>query len=276
MPTVSRDDGVEIHWEARGEGPTVVLASYWSWSPGVYDELFDLLAVDHRVVTYHLRGTGESSREGPYEMETDTADLEAVLEAAGGPALLLGIADSANRACRLALRRADLAAAVACIGTAPIARAAFEGKEAMLASDSVVDAFLKMLERDYRGATRTLMTATNPQMSEDELRRRVGVQVEFCPQEPAVGRLRAWVEDDPREEARQLGDRLVILASSAVAGPWLPPFDEMLRMTRSQFPSAQIDFVEPGPVSRPDLAAEKIRQISAELRLSAPAGRQDR
>src|SRR4051812_35343939 len=113
MPELTRPDGARIHYEIEGEqGPAVVLASYWSWSPGIYSEIFRRLAVDHRAVSYHLRGSGESSRQGPFDMETDLGDLEAVAEAVGGAAVMISTADGANRAARLAHRRPELAGAV--------------------------------------------------------------------------------------------------------------------------------------------------------------------
>ena len=219
MARLERPDGVELHWEERGEGPLVVLAPYWSGHPGVYEGLLSDLARDHRVVTWDARGTGESTRAGPYDMETDCSDLEAILEAAGGEAVVISTADGANRGVRVAASRPDLVAAVVALGTAPFARMHFEGSEGMIASDTVVDAFIKMLERDYRGALRTLLAATNAQMSEAELRERVGFQVSYCPQEPAAARVRAWAEDDPTAAARETGDRLWILAAPDVAGP---------------------------------------------------------
>ena len=270
MPELSRPDGAVIHYEVQGEdGPTVVLASYWSWSPGIYDELLSDLAADHRVFTYHLRGTGESSREGPYDMGTDTDDLEAVLAAAGGPAVFLSTADGANRAVRLAVRRPELVASVISFGTAPFARAAFEGQEGMVTSDTVVNAFLEMLETNFRGGMRTFMEATNPQMSEAELRERVAAQAEFCPQGPTVARLRTWIEDDPREESRAIGDRLWIFSAAGVAGPWLPPSEVVDRLTREILPQASLVPIEPGPVSAPHETAEAVRRVSAPLRGAA-------
>jgi pimeloyl-ACP methyl ester carboxylesterase len=273
MPRLERPDGVELHWEERGQGPLVVLAPYWSGHPGVYEALLSDLARDHRVVTWDARGTGQSTPAGPYDMETDWSDLEAIIDQAGGEAVVIGTADGANRAVRIAASRRDLVAAVVTLGTAPFSRAQFEGSEGMIASDTVVGAFIDMLERDYRGALRALLSATNTQMSEPELRERVAFQVSYCPQEPAVARVRAWAEDDPTAAARETGDRLWILSAPDVAGPWLPPAHERRRLTETLTPRAHVEEGEAdaGPISRPDLSAAAIRRIAERLRLESSA-----
>jgi pimeloyl-ACP methyl ester carboxylesterase len=267
MPELNRPDGTQIHFEIQGDdGPSVVLATYWSWIPGIYEELLSDLAADHRVFVYHLRGTGDSSPNGPYDMETDTGDLEAVVEAAGGPAVLLCTADSGNRAAKLAARRPELVGAVISFGTAPFSRAAFEGREGMVASDTVIDAFFEMLETNYRGGIRTLMEATNPQSSEDQVRDRVQAQTEFAPSEAAIPRFKDWIEDDPREEARAVADRLWIFAAPGVAGPWLPPTEELAQLTAEILPQANVVQIEPGPITAPHATAEAIRRVSDPLR----------
>jgi len=269
MPELKRPDGTRIHYEIQGErGPAIVLASYWSWNPSVYAEMLADLASDHRVATYHLRGTGDSSRSGPYGMETDIGDLEAVVEAVGAPALLLAVADSSNKAAKLAARRADLISAVINFGTAPFARAAFENEEGMLSSNIVVEAFGELLASNYRGAMRNMMEVTNTQASEEELRERVDAQAEFHPEEAAVARFREWVDDDPRAEARAIGERLWIFTAPDIAGPWLPPSDVLQRLTAENLPDAQVVQIESesGPVSHPEEAAEMVRRVSAPLR----------
>jgi pimeloyl-ACP methyl ester carboxylesterase len=268
---LERPDGIELHWEGRGEGPLVVLAPYWSGHPGVYEGVLSDLARDHHVVAWDARGTGSSTRAGPYDMGTDCSDLEAIIEQAGGAAVVICTADGANRGVRVAARRPDLVAAVAALGTAPFARAHFEGSEGMIASDTVVGAFIEMLERDYRGALRTLLAATNSQMSEAELRERVGFQISYCPQDAAAGRVRAWAEDDPTAAARETGERLWVFAAPDVAGPWLPPPHERRRLTEALIPEARIVETErsTGPISQPGPAADLIRRISAPLRLES-------
>src|SRR5436190_18653205 len=107
MAKLRRPDGVELHIDERGEGPPVVFAPYWSGSPSVYEALLSELAGDHRIVSFDARGTGQSTHRGPYDMTTDCADLEAVLERAGGPAVVLSVADGCNRADKVAHARPD-------------------------------------------------------------------------------------------------------------------------------------------------------------------------
>src|SRR5215212_954872 len=111
MPEARTDDGIALHWEERGvpDGRLLVASMHFNAPPSVFEGLWADLARDHRLITYDLRGTGESSREGPYEMERDAADLVAIIEAVGGgPATVVAFGDGANRAVRAAALRPDL------------------------------------------------------------------------------------------------------------------------------------------------------------------------
>ena len=270
MPRLEREDGVEIHWEERGEGPLVVLSPYAIFHPSVYDPVATDLATDHRVLRYDDRGTGESSRQGPYDMDTGAADLMAVIEAAGEPAVIVGLGDSCHRAVRACAERPDLIEAMVFPGGMPAGRGALQDTEAMASSDTVVNAFLSMCETDYRGALRSLVTAGNPQMSEEEIRERVRLQAEYQPQQTAVARLRAWVDDDALEAARACGDRLWLLCAEATGGGWFPSGREAAELSRQLFPDAHVEEIEEGIVSRPDLTAGVVRRVTAPLR-AAPA-----
>lgn len=266
MPRLARPDGVEIFWDERGSGPLVVISNQYAGYPGVFEGLIAELASDHRVVFYDLRGNGRSSRQGPYDFPTDAADLEAVIEATGPPAVLLGVADGAPRAVKVAASRPDLVTAVVCPGGMPLSQAAIaEMGVGLAASDSVVAAIIEQLTNDYRGALRSLVTSTNPQMSEDEVRERVKATVEYSPHEPAVARLRAWVADDSRQEGLALGDRLWLLMHPD--NPWFPV--ELLPRVRELLPAAHVMEAEAGPISRPDIAAGVVRKLTA--RIDAPA-----
>jgi hypothetical protein len=140
----------------------------------------------------------------------------------------------------------------------------------MAASDTVVNAFLSMFETDYRGALRSLVTAGNAQMSEDEIRERVRMQADYQPQETAVARLRAWVEDDSLEQARACGDRLWLLHAQDTGGGWFPAGRQAAELSRKLFPDAHVEQIDDGIVSRPDLTAAVVRRVTAPLR-AAPA-----
>jgi hypothetical protein len=141
----------------------------------------------------------------------------------------------------------------------------------MVSSDSVVDAFMSMVGTDYRSAVRTLVTAGNPQMSEDEVRERVGLQVAYWPQDAAASRLQAWTEDDAADAGRRCGDRLWLLYSDDAGGGWFPAGDEGRDLARSLFPEAHVERIENGIMSRPDLTADAVRKLTAGLRLESGA-----
>jgi pimeloyl-ACP methyl ester carboxylesterase len=266
---IERPGGAKIHYEVRGsEGPAIVVASYFGWLPGVFEPTLERIADAHRIVTYHLRGTGDSSREGPIDMETDSADLGAVIEAAEAPAVVLALADSTNRAAHVGVRRPDLVAAVACIGSPPLSIATFGESDAMLSSIETIGAFQAMIESNYRAAMRHMLAGPNPQLDEEELRARIDRQVEFCPGEVALARTQAWMDDDPEADARALGERLWVLTASEAGGPWYPGRDEMARLTAERVPEARLETVEAGLESNPDVAAEVLRRIASPLRVA--------
>ena len=266
---LERPGGVKIHWEQQGAGPLVVVCPYANAVPAVYDPLEAELSTDHRIVRYDDRGTGKSDRIGPFDMETGADDLEAVLEEAGGPAVVIALADAVHRAVRVAARRPDLVDAVVVPGGSPAGRRRLEGSDAMVASDSVVDAFFSMGETDYRGAIRTVVSAGNPQMSEDEVRERVNLQVEYQPHEVVVARWRAWAEDDATEPGRECGDRLWILYAEGLGGGWFPAGEEARRLSRRLFPDAHVEEVDDGMISTPDLVAGIVRRVTSKARTAA-------
>ena len=263
MPRLKREDGIEIHWEEQGTGPLVVIAMHWSGHPSVFEPLIGELASNHRIVTYDTRGTGQSTRAGPYDLVTAAADLGALVTEVGGPAVVVALTDGCTYAVRAAAEDPASISAVVAPGTVPLPREALGDADALVASEPVVDAFIEMLDVDYRAAQRTMMTTANPQLSEDEVRDRVNTQVAYCPHETAIGRLRAWIDDDPLSAARAVGDRLWILTSPEIAGPWFPAGPKLEALIERLLPDAHLEPVEDGVVSRPDLTARIVRRITA-------------
>jgi pimeloyl-ACP methyl ester carboxylesterase len=259
MPTTKLPDGVEIHWDERGEGPLVVIANQFFSESWVFEGLVGLLAEDHRVVFYDPRGTGRSSRVGPYSIEVDAGDLLAVVEDAGAPAVVVGMGDGSNRAVHAAAARPDVIDVVVCAGGNPVGATAVEGTDGLAGSESVLEALVSMMETDYRGALRTMIGTANPTFDEETVRMRVNSTCENCPQDVAAERMRSWIADNALEPARALGDRLWILEPGG--NPWFPI--EVLRRSRKLIPEAHIREVEDGALSRPDITVDVVRSLTA-------------
>jgi pimeloyl-ACP methyl ester carboxylesterase len=263
MPRAERSDGTSLDWEAVGAGPAVLITTQVFADREVSSGLIDELSTDHRVVTYDPRGTGESSPEGPYDNRTDAADLRAILEsavdAADGPAVIIGLGNAAEVAVLAAASapREMVGGVVVPFGNPAGVRAARQS-EALVGSSSVLEAMDDMLANDYRAGLRSVIAIGNPRMGEDEVRERVDRQVAYCPPEVAIARVASWRRDGVIGEARELGARLWILQHPH--NPWFPA--DMLEPTRELLPDANIEEVEDGHLSRPDLTAGVIRGIT--------------
>jgi pimeloyl-ACP methyl ester carboxylesterase len=258
MPTIRRPDGVEIWWDSRGEGPPVLIVQAWGTPPEVLEALTADLERDHRVVLHHPRGAGRSTRRGPYDAETDAGDLEALAEeVGGGPAVAVTMADGTNRTLRVAARRPDLIDVVVTPGGVPLTEELLDVSSS-LASPSVIEALMQQVRSDHRGAARTIVSYNNPQMSEDEIRERVVRSLEYCPQEAAVGRYEAWIEEDPTEFTLAVGDRLIVLVHEG--NVWFPP--DLAERARERFPEMQVRLVDDGVISRPDFTAAAVRSAT--------------
>jgi pimeloyl-ACP methyl ester carboxylesterase len=265
MPLLNQPDGAEIHFEETGHGPRVLIANVFHGHPAMLGELARDLSRDHQVISYDLRGTGHSSRSGPYDPAVDIADLEALLEHVHGVSVAVAIGDASLRAVRMAAARPDLLDAVVAPGTFVLAAATVRGSDALSASRSVLKGLVTLLETDYRAGIRTMVETANPNLSEDEIRERAQRVVLHCPREAAVSRLRTWIRDDATDAARALGDRLWIL--NYPGNPWFPA--ELAERMPEVLPSARHEAVADGPMSRPELTAGVVRQITrAPTRLS--------
>jgi pimeloyl-ACP methyl ester carboxylesterase len=264
-----RPDGVEIEWQVSGaDGPLVAIAPMSLHPMPAYRPIIADLAADHRVLTWFQRGMGGSSHSGPYDMETDAADLAAVVEEAGGDALVIGSGDGSRRAVRAAAERPDLIHTVVVSGETPLGSAAEGGgtsSEALANSPAVLAALVGMLDSDYRAGLRTMFASSGEdEWDEGALRERLDVIEAQCPREVGLPRMRAWVEDDSREHARALGDRLWFVHYPGNA--W---FQGSLEVIRRTLPEARFEPVSEGVLSRPAENAAVVRRILATRRAAA-------
>jgi pimeloyl-ACP methyl ester carboxylesterase len=257
MRTVGRPDGVEIAWREAGAGPAVVLANFGYVDPAPFAGLVEELARDHRVISYDPRGSGESSRAGPYDLATDVADLVAVGEGAGAEAaVVVGNGDGGNRAVKAAVERPDLFGVVVVPGSVSLPGAT-RGSEGLAGSAAVLRAVVTLLENDYRAGVHAFVSNGNPDLDEAAVRGRVERIVAHCSQEAAVGRIRAWIADDPTAAARELGDRLWVLPYET--NPW---FAGASAGSRELLPEARHKEIADGPMMRPDLTAAAVRELT--------------
>jgi pimeloyl-ACP methyl ester carboxylesterase len=260
VPRLKRPGGVEIHWEERGEGPSLVIAHNSIISrPANLEALIADLSADHRVVTWDPRGTGQSSREGPFDPATDARDIEPLVEAAEGPVVTVSVGFN-SAPLKLVAMRPEVVDAVVLLGALPQLAARGDEAAQLFDSDAVAAAMLELMRRDPRALLRTMTAMGNPQLSDDEVRQRLEAQVRYCPPVVAVARGEASLGDDARHTCTELGARLWIVH-------WENPMSpgEAVRRISEALPEAHLVQVDDGPISRPDLTAGVIRKITAAL-----------
>jgi pimeloyl-ACP methyl ester carboxylesterase len=258
VPELERPDGARIHYEVRGEGPLVVLSLGFAATPATYEGLVADLARDHRVVTWHPRGCGESSAEGPFHIGTDADDLLALIHALGPPAIAYAVGHGVDVTIRAVETDSEAVRAFVTPGIVTALREHLEGTEGFAASQTVTELLVEQLRRDPRAAVRATVGSLNPQLDEDALRTRIDETLAYTRPETTLERIESWLtRESPLEQLRALGDTLAIVwqeGDSWQAGA-IPRVAELL-------PEARVVEVEDGPLSRPDLAANVVREMT--------------
>jgi pimeloyl-ACP methyl ester carboxylesterase len=73
-------DGTRLRLSDRGAGPAIVLVHGWKMSHRIWDRVVPALETSFRVVSFDLRGMGESDKPpGPYDFEQLANDLGQVI-----------------------------------------------------------------------------------------------------------------------------------------------------------------------------------------------------
>ena len=106
MKKVTSNDGTEIVYDKRGEGPAVILVdgALCHRSFGPMPQLSELLSPNFTVYNYDRRGRGESGDTQPYALEREIEDLEALIDEAGGEAFVFGTSSGAALALEAAIQ----------------------------------------------------------------------------------------------------------------------------------------------------------------------------
>lgn len=104
--TVISEDGTSIAYESRGEGPALILVdgALCYRASGPSQPLAAALAPHFTVFTYDRRGRGESGNTLPYAVDREIEDIDALIHAAGGSAMVYGISSGAALALEAASR----------------------------------------------------------------------------------------------------------------------------------------------------------------------------
>jgi pimeloyl-ACP methyl ester carboxylesterase len=119
MPRIDID-GVEIHYEEKGQGPeTIVFAHGLLWSGRMFDEQVQALCETYRCITFDFRGQGRSevAAEG-YDMDRLTLDTARLIEALDcAPCHFVGLSMGGFVGMRLAIRRPELLQSLMLVNT---------------------------------------------------------------------------------------------------------------------------------------------------------------
>lgn len=86
-------DGVELYYEVRGDGPVVLLTHGYSATSQMWRGQVEAIARDHTLVTWDMRGHGQSDYPddpGAYSEAATVADMLALLDHVGAQRAVVG------------------------------------------------------------------------------------------------------------------------------------------------------------------------------------------
>jgi hypothetical protein len=130
--------------------------------------------------------------------------------------------------------------------------------DGLASSPAVVGALVQLFETDYRSGLRTVVEGGNPQFTTDQVQERLDAVMAYSPLEATLGRLRGWIAHNSLEPGRALGERLWMLVFGG--NMWFPV--ELADAIRQELPEANVERIEDGAVSRPDITAGIVRRIT--------------
>ena len=112
METITSADGTTIAFDQLGSGPPLVLVSGAMCGRRADQAIAEALAGGFTVLNYDRRGRGDSDAIGPYAVEREIDDLAAVLDAAGGSAVVVGVSSGGALVLRAAAAGLPITAAI--------------------------------------------------------------------------------------------------------------------------------------------------------------------
>src|SRR5437868_7021354 len=92
MPKINRN-GIEIHYEVHGSGPTLLLTHGYSSTSAMWQSQVEALSRHHKLVLWDMRGHGQSDYPGDpaaYSEALTVADMAALLDTVGAASAIVG------------------------------------------------------------------------------------------------------------------------------------------------------------------------------------------
>lgn len=105
--TVTSRDGTSIAFDRIGTGPALILVGGALSERSAWAPLAQRLAPHFTVVAYDRRGRGDSGDTGPYAVDREIEDIDALIEDAGGTAFIHGQSSGAVLALEATVRLPD-------------------------------------------------------------------------------------------------------------------------------------------------------------------------
>jgi pimeloyl-ACP methyl ester carboxylesterase len=102
METVESHDGTVIAFDQLGAGTPLILVAGASCDRSIDAAIATALAEHFTVLNYDRRGRGDSTDTWPFAVEREIEDIDVLLAAAGGSAVVLGLSSGAALAAHAA------------------------------------------------------------------------------------------------------------------------------------------------------------------------------
>ncbi|HXK14247.1 MAG TPA: alpha/beta fold hydrolase [Gaiellaceae bacterium] len=168
-------EGRRLAYATNGEGPPMVIGPRWvshleeEWSDPIQRAFYAQLAKTHRVIRFDRIGCGLSSRElepRPTN-ESESRQLEAVIDAVGGSAVVFASSCCCLSASQLAVRRPDAVEKLIYIGS-------FASRNDV--PDATRDSLIQFLRLNWTLAAQMLAGLLDPHASGDEIAEHTRIQ----------------------------------------------------------------------------------------------------
>jgi pimeloyl-ACP methyl ester carboxylesterase len=262
MPATVEGAGVELAYDERGAGQTVVLVHGTASTRTIWDEVREELGDEYRTIAYDRRGYCESGEPEGYIGTTvgeHGDDLIAVLRGLDlAPALLCGHSFGAMTCLDVVVREPELVRAAVLIEP-PMLWLASTGAEAASALRAEIEA-----GTEESGSAGAIAAFTKVVCGPDALDL-LGYERATA----ALGYPRAFAADlgavgnssVPPRELRAIGTPVVLVAGTRTPQAYREPCEVLARM----IPSAELRECESGhlvPNAAPDVVARAIRDLA--------------